>query len=158
MQRYWHYTVYRSLRGILEDGEIKVTELHFEYCGMPGAWLSTNSIWEETVRKAFKDSVTGKVSKALSRDDLFKRGEPPVRVEIDPKLVSIRKWKNHKKKSGISKKLAKGLEDVGKKWGANPDEWYVSYQPIPVTSWLYPIEIWSGKEWVNIEDAFEAKE
>jgi hypothetical protein len=144
--RIWHYTTSAALEGIFKDGEIKCDRLLLEG-EIPSVSLSTNPNWEETVRKVLEDEVTGIQTKALSRDDLFKVGYQPVRIEINPRKVKITDWKTHCKK--VPKKISHGLEDAAKEWGANPAEWWVSYNPIPISSFISPIEVWDGKKWVE---------
>jgi len=158
--RYWHYTFFNNFQKIIESKEIRQSTILTSDKEKPAVWLSSNPEWEETVRKALKkpDEDNGRMTEPLSRDELFKRGFPAVRIEIDPRLVILHSWEEFKKVGGLSKKMANGLEKVGKSWGANPDEWWASFDVIPVTSCLLPIEIWSGKEWVDIEEAFTKDE
>ena len=148
--RLWHYTIYHTFRKIVESGEIK-THTTARLNEKPVVWLSSNPIWEETVRKAIRNPETEEISMALSRDELFKRDFPAVRIEINTELVVIRSWRNFKKYGGISKKEAKGLEKVAIKWGANPKEWWVSCDNIPLRSCIWPIEIWNEKEWLALQ-------
>jgi hypothetical protein len=142
----WHYTTYGALEGIFSDGEIKCDRIYLEG-EIGGVWLSTNVNWEQTVRKKIRNTETGVESKLLSRDALLKAGVSPIRIEINPRAVKIADWKTHCKK--IPKKIAKGLECAATGWGANPDEWWISYKPIPVKSFLSPIEVWDGQRWIE---------
>jgi len=45
----------------------------------------------------------------------------------------------------------KSMERVGRKWGGYPNEWFVSYESIPLTKCLSPIEYWNGEKWVAIK-------
>lgn len=144
--RIWHYTTWEGLEGIASDGLIKCDRIYLKG-EIPGVWLSTNANWEETVRKAIVSKETGLQTVPFSRDDLFKHGITPIRIEINSKKVNIVDWKTHCKK--IPKKIIQGLEDAAKEWGANPNEWRVSYKPIPVNSFISPIEQWDGKKWIE---------
>jgi len=146
--KYWHYTVCQSFEKIERSGEIQQSLCH-DLHEIPAVWFSSNPDWEETVRKAIRDKKTGEVTKPLSRDELFQEGFAPVRIEISPDLVSLRTWKNHKKKSGITKKCSKALEKTAIDWGADPAEWFVSYAPVKMETWK-AVEIWSGEKWENI--------
>jgi len=149
--RYWHYTTFPALKKILKDEEIKPALKGIEGGEFPAVWFSTNPIWEETARKAVRDKETGEQTEALSRDKLFRAGFPPVRIEVDPQKVLLRSWKNHRKNSGISKIMAKGLEKTARAMGAEPKEWWVTYEPVSLFCCLLPIEVWNGIEWIDIE-------
>jgi len=144
--RIWHYTTDAALEGIFSDGEIKRDRIYLKG-EIRCVWLSTNANWEETVRKTIQDIKTGVESAPLSRDALFSAGFFPIRIEINPRTVKITDWKTHCKK--IPKKIAQGLECAAKDWGANPDEWRVSYKSIPVKSFVSPVERWDGKRWIK---------
>lgn len=104
------------------------------------------------MRKAIRDPKTGEMTDPLSRDELFKKGCPPIRIEMNMEIVILHSWiKHHKKKSSIPKEFAESMEKKGIEWGANPKEWWVSYQSIPLSSCLYPIEIWNGFGWEDIK-------
>jgi hypothetical protein len=143
--RLWHYTTENVLEKIFHDGEIKCSEVYLPG-EITGVWLSTNTNWEETVRKAIRNVTSGQQSAAFSRDELFKAGFIPIRIEINHRTVKIADWKAHCKK--ISKYVAQTLELRAKEWSANPEEWYVSYKPISVRRILFPIEKWDGKRWI----------
>ena len=150
--RLWHYTFIQSFYNMTQDGVIKTSStVRISEMEKPVIWLSSNPVWEETVRKALRDPETGEISEALSRDELFQRGYPAVRIKTNSELVAVRSWRHFKKYSGIPKKEAKALAQVALKWGANPKEWWVSYEDIPLTSCLLPIEIWNGSKWIDID-------
>lgn len=143
--RIWHYTTWDALEGIFNDGEIHYERTYHE-SDIRCVWLSTNTNWEETVRKGIKNTETGIVSVG-SRDALFNAGFSPTRIEINLRAVKIADWKTHCKK--LSKRYAQGLEIAAKVWGANPLDWWVSYKPIPVKSFASSIEEWDGKRWIK---------
>ena len=156
--RCWHYTIFENAKGIIVSGEILPTGILAEHIDIPGVWLSTNPVWEETVRKVLRVPETGELTPELPRDELFKRGFPSVRIEIDPTLVPIHSWEDHKRITAMPREFAESVEKTGREWGGNPKEWYVSYKAIALTSCFQPMEIWNGKEWVNIETLFTKKE
>lgn len=144
--RIWHYTTFDALEEIFHDGKIRCDTIIIEG-EIPCVWLSTNARWEESVRKTLYDPTTGIETPALSRDGLFKAGILPIRIEINHRNVKITDWEIHCKK--IPKKIAQELEHTAQEWGANPEEWWVSYQPIPIKSFVSPIEMWDGKQWIK---------
>lgn len=148
--KFWHYTISQTLQKIIETGEIKKNIPHIE--DSPVVCVSSNSFWEETVRKAIRDPKTGEMTDPLSRDELFKKGYTPVRIEMNMEIVILHSWvEHHKKKGHITKELAESLENKGIEWGANPNQWWVSYQSIPLSDCLRPDEIWNGRGWEAIK-------
>jgi hypothetical protein len=145
--RVWHYTICVAFEKIYISGRIETTAIGIESNEKPAVWFFINSNWEETVRRTLRDTVTGKTTTALSRDGLFEAGITPVRIEVDPGLPFLT-WEKYKKKSGISKKFARVLEQVAKECGANPKEWRVLFSPVSAEYWLL-VEIWNGHTWVE---------
>ena len=139
------------MKEIIASGEIKAIASVPQSGETPGAWFSTNSEWEETVRKVFLDTKTGRQTAPLSRDALWVHGYPPARIEVDPVLVTLHGWTEHKTMAEDSKKLLKSMERVARKWGGHPNEWFVSYESVPLTKCLSPIEYWNGEKWVAIK-------
>lgn len=147
MDRIWHYTTLGALQGILKEGKIRCDEIYIEG-EIPCVWLSVNQNWEETVRKSIKGTDKDIETPPLSRDDLFSKGFYPIRIQINPRKTKLSRWKTHCQK--IPNSIARVLEAGAKDWGADPKEWWVSYSPIPVTGFILPIEIWNGKEWIEL--------
>ena len=113
-KRYWHYTLSRNLPGIFGAGSIKVSTGGIESGIGKVAWFSTNTRWEETVRKSLHNKKTGEKTELLSRDGLSEMGEPPIRIEIDPKAANLRSWNNYKKKSGDNQEVLKRFARMAK--------------------------------------------
>jgi hypothetical protein len=152
--RVWHYTVFSNVVGIINDGEILPTGMLAQHIDIPGVWLSTNPVWEETVRKALWDSDTGELTPEMPKNVLIEWGIIPVRIEIDPTEVPVYSWEVHKRVTAMPKQFSESLEKTGRERGGNPKEWYVSYEGIPLKTWFDPIEIWTGKEWDDIDTLF----
>ena len=151
--KYWHYTVHQKYQKIIATDEIRPATKNIDYNEKPVVWFSTNPDWEETVRKPIRDSLTGKETESLSKDNLFIRGFPPVRIEANPDLVKLRSWRHFRKHSGVSKASIKVMLKLAKLWRANPKEWYITYKPVPLLHCLEPVEIWMGEKWVDIKMA-----
>jgi len=52
--------------------------------------------------------------------------------------------------SGISRHEFRALVTVGKRQGANPSDWFISYLPIPLES-TESLEAWDGQRWIDVE-------
>lgn len=152
--RVWHYTVFPNTIGIINDGEILPTGILAVHIDVPGVWLSTNPVWEESVWKLLRTIETGELTPEMPKDVLFEWGVIPVRIEIGPDKVPVHSWEDHKRITAMPKAFSESMEKRGRERGGSPKEWYVSYEGIPCTAWFDPIEIWTGKEWVDIETVF----
>lgn len=150
----WHYTVASHYNQIIADGFIKLATLYVNKNEKPAVWLSSNPNYEETVRKTLRDSETGEVMKDLSRDELFEKGVLPVRLEINSSFIKLHTWEDFQKESRINHEVADTLVKVAEKWGAYPEDWYTSFEPISTANGVLSVECWDGKEWVllNSED------
>lgn len=162
-RRYFHYTIYKKLLAIIESECLKCATIGVSKGIKPAVWFSTNTSWEETVRKRWKHD-DGTLSEPLSRDALFKLGFElagrevdktvitdfnPLRFEIDQDQFELKSWNNYKKNSGESKESLNAIVKQAKKWGASPQEWYVSYEPVSL-NYILPPERWNGVEWVAL--------
>ncbi|MDR3567049.1 MAG: hypothetical protein P4L43_03385 [Syntrophobacteraceae bacterium] len=85
---------------------------------------------------------------------MFKAGFPPVRIEINISEVRVYGWESYKKISGMSEETAADLEKAALEKGSDPSEWYASFQSVPPAGGCkFPIEIWNGQQWIDIERA-----
>lgn len=145
----WHYTVDHHYKQIIKDGFIKTATLYVNESEKPAVWFSSNSHYEETVRKSLRDNETGELLKNLSKDALFERGVLPVRLEVNPSTVKLHNWEEFQLQSDIKKEVADSLVDVARGWGAHSEEWYASFEPVPIESGVIRVEWWNGQEWVS---------
>ncbi len=153
-KRLWHYTATQHLAKIIESREIKVAPIGTDPKELPAVWFSSNSDFEQSARKVVRDKDSGAVRLEATRDEMFKAGFPPVRIEINPSKVRAYDWETYKKISGLPDEAALRLERAGIEKGADPSEWYGSFQPVPLAGGcLFPIEIWNGRQWIDIERA-----
>lgn len=154
VKRLWHYTAPQHLAKIIESREIKVAPIGTDPKELAAVWFSSNSDFEQTARKAIRDKESGAVQLEATRDEMFKAGFPPVRIEINSSKVRAYDWETYKKISGLSEEAALRLEQAGMEKGADPSEWYASFQPVALAGGcLFPIEIWNGRQWIDIERA-----
>ncbi len=168
-KRYWHYTIFQHFESIIMSGEIKLATAGVLPGVKPAVWFSTNHDWEPTVIKALKDFKTGKTTSYSTKNELFYcdmwndllddgalHSFIPIRLEIDPNVVNLRTWNNYNKKSGESREMLKALAKTGKKMGANPKQWFVSYEEVPIEN-ISRFERWNGNEWVELVPADQIK-
>jgi len=123
--------------------------------------------------KAIRNHQTGHEKQYYSRKALFNCdgwGEVgpgqlhpfiPVRIKLDESKISLGSkqpgktalfsWRHYRKNSGESHAMLKGLVKVGKKQGANPKQWFVSYEEVPNFN-CCSYERWDGNTWVELTD------
>ncbi len=163
-RRYWHYTVFERFQSIVSDGMITTADTLVSREVKRVVWFSTNPCWEKTVVKIVLNNETGMKTELRSRDELFnfgffgdKKEVPhnkvndftPIRLEADPEKVHLRSFQNYKKRSGDSKSVIQGLVQTAKEWGANPKEWYVVYENVPLSN-ISLIQRWNSEEWISM--------
>lgn len=142
MKRVFHYTIFQRYQSIFNDREIRVATKYVPEGVKPVVWFTTNPDWEETANKmAVLDDGSRKI---LSRQAMWEMNTHPVRIEIDPKMVSLRSWNHYKKNSGESKKSITRLLKVARK--SNPKQWLVSYENVPIRV-IIGVSSWDGTKW-----------
>jgi hypothetical protein len=148
-KRYWHYTTLEHTASIQRSGFIRVAKIGVSHGVKPVTWFSTNPAWEPTVFKPLVNKETGEEIFLYAREDFLKYGILPIRIEVDQERAKLRGWNNYKKNSGDSKSMIKGLEKVAKELGANPKDWFVSYDDVSLDCCL-SMEAWTGAAWVDL--------
>ena len=138
--KYYHYTTYEKLELILKDGEIKQAKAYISENENPFAWVSTHPHFEPTALKAYKPK-NGEVRILTFQEQLEMAG--CVRIEIKP-TFKLHNWTEIQKLSNTPKLINKALESTGIERGANPNDWYGSLVPIPITEWV-GVEVYSNK-------------
>ena len=152
--KFWHYTTYPSFLNILEERKIRTSFAAAALGILEGpevVWLSTNPVWEESVQKAIKSDDFGESTKLLSKDELFRKGHYPVRLQTNERLSNLVSWGQAKKMIGLNRDHIREIEKIPKMRGGSITEWWVSSEPITLSCILLPIEIWNGRQWENIE-------
>ena len=144
----YHYTVMEHFKKIVESEKIKRATKHLGPKEKPAVHLSSNPEWEMTVKKTplgLSDAVGLRNHSHLI----------PVRIKIEAEACNIIPWRVFKKRSGISAKMARFLEKRGKEMGADPKQWYCSFEDIPLGVCL-SVEFWDG-EWCLIPEVDREK-
>jgi hypothetical protein len=131
----WHYTIRFHLPSILSVGALLPAD-PFHAMGVfereelrrfygdekPAVWFSLRQDWEPTADKG----------SAASRAETLAIGGGLLRFGVDERRVPAT-WTYHANTSGLKKKAARALERAAREKGANPSDWRVSYEPVPVT-------------------------
>jgi hypothetical protein len=143
MKRVFHYTIFQRYQSIFNDREIRVATKYVPEGVKPVVWFTTNPEWEETANKmAVLDDGSRKI---LNRQAMWEMNIYPIRIEIDPKMVSLRSWNHYKKNSGEPKEsITKLLKAAGE---SNPKQWLVSYENVPIRA-IIGVSSWDGTKWL----------
>jgi hypothetical protein len=73
----------------------------------------------------------------------------PMRFVVDDR-VAPHHWKSLKKLSGMSKKIARYLEESGLSVDACPENWRGTFAPVGREAWV-SVEYFNGADWTAIE-------
>ena len=146
--RCWHYAVASRLGPILQDRELKPMVAMVPPSEKPAVWCSTDPVWELTanLERQWPDGTTTR----LTRDETAHVGQGLIRIEIAAENVPIT-WKDHKAEGGVPTADARRLEKAARGWGADPRDWRISYEAIPLEQWVR-IETWDGSTWSELKE------
>jgi len=144
----WHYTTGEKLIAILEDGLIKPTSCRIDPGERAAVWFSANQWWEPTASKTLEHNGT---LRALSMSETAYCGNGLVRFGVAAETAPV-SWRQFRTLSGISPETYRNLARAGKKHGADPRQWYASFEPVPRDKWL-AIEVLQNDKWMFISDA-----
>jgi len=141
----WHYTTYKSLRSIMQDGVIKPAIIFkgHQMREKPGVWFSSNQFYEETARRGIKDIKKATSTRDATFGEMIGKEGAVVRIGVEPETVR-HTWEDFKRISGIPGGLAKALEQVAIDKGAHPEDWAVSFEPVPTEKFVaLEVLIWT---------------
>jgi len=116
----------------------------------PAVWFSSHSRWEPTATKTFVNPLTGRQEFVV-----FERMgpvDPPARIEIDPSIALMR-WNEFVQLSGIPPEMARDVERIARKRGANPDEWRASFNSVSFDASV-TVEIHVNNQWIDAHEYF----
>lgn len=146
--RVYHYTIGAYLPPIIEAGELRPATAGVPSGERPAVWFSTNPEWEETANKMTARKVKGRVVFTMgTKESTLKAGGGLVRIAVRPEAAPL-SWEDFRALSGVAKEHADSLEKAARDQGANPDEWRVSFDPVPRYEWI-DVEVWSEGGWIS---------
>jgi hypothetical protein len=143
----WHYTVGGHLVDIIRDGLIKPTSVMIDAKERAAVWFSSNSAWERTAGKSLLLG-NGKIRMIDTIDELHKYAKV-VRIAVERTSAPVN-WYRFKRESRISPKSAARLEKAGIDAGADPSEWFCSFQAVPSVEWR-AVDEWDGSKWCAVD-------
>lgn len=141
----WHYTTGEKFRLIIACGELRPMAESSQDRAI--LWFSLNQQWEPTASKMRKNA-DGSLT-PLTREQAYQLGNGLVRFGF-PSARCIPWWMLGKK-ARIPFQTRVRLEYVGRKLGADPQEWCGVTHPISVDRLI--IEVFKKNEWVRVREA-----
>lgn len=143
----WHYTTVSRAVSILDDGEIKTSEVGNGRGERPVAWFSAEQFWEPAATNVLMLSNGTKremgFEELRAKDTLIRFG-----IESDRSLIP---WSLFTRISGLSRNAASEMEDAAEKTGANCLNWYCSFEPVPVSEWS-DVQVLLDTGWTDVPD------
>ncbi len=148
----WHYTVTQRLDSILADGVLyREGERGIYHPNMPrplcpAVWFSTREPLDPT-------AIKRRMGRTLTIDEQLAESVR-IGVEISPALLTFEEYRMRapvtfrlsENKRKAARELFAAMASSGRKLGANPDEWYVSLEPVPGDRWV-AVQVWRDGSW-----------
>ncbi len=143
----YHYTTFGYLEEIIESKYLKVSPWEKKNnIERPALWLTKNPNWENSATKGYFDKTTGESRYLTFEEQSYSFG--CVRITI-PHNVSFCNWDEYKLCSKEPINLTRELEKIGLQQGSNPEDWYVSFEDVPITE-IIAVDFWNGVEWEDV--------
>jgi hypothetical protein len=146
----WHYTTGINFIRIVESGYLKPATAGVPVYEKPAVWFSRNQFWEETANKGGTENGR---RRTLSREETRQCGLGLVRFGVT-REAAPHDWAEFKARSGIIRSHARGLVASARAAGADPNDWFVSFEPVPRDQWA-AIDVWDEAKncWARVADA-----
>jgi len=134
----WHYAPWSRLHEIVKSGFLQRSNASAPK-ELPMLWFSANQVWEPTATKNMW-LKSGQLMPLTFEAKNAKFGCIRFGIaEADPRL---QKWKQACATAGILRGMRCTLERVGKKMGANPEDWHATAVNVPLNELHF--QVWSS--------------
>jgi len=144
-KRLFHYSVGLYLDEIIKVGNLLPADCYLDPGERPALWLSENCFYEATARKGWFQANGNWRRLTMCETHLMCGGL--IRFVISPD-VSTHNLLAFRDLSGVSEQGFKHLIQEGRRQKANPWDWHVTFEPIPLSS-VNALEAWDGRHWVD---------
>lgn len=142
----YHYTTSNASFKIFASGYLKVSEWEKKNKVKPAAlWLSLNQQWENSATKMVL-KPNGETTHMSFEEQHSKFG--CARFVLPFKKEYLCSWPKYKHVANNSMDIYEAMEKIGLLWGANPKDWYASFNNIPIAE-ILGFEVWNGNNWIN---------
>lgn len=143
----WHYTIGAKLPYIANSGALlPIPTRGAPKTERPVVWLSKHPFFEPTSAKGFTDFQTG-TWRILSMQETHEMGQGLFRFKVKKEQL-LHSIFGFKSRSRIKPAHFDMIWKEGIRQGADPMQWFVSFDPIPLTE-IERIEAWDGQQWLH---------
>lgn len=130
----WHYTLATNVPSIFAAGELRPTIIDAR---APTLWFSANQIAEMTVKKPqVLDGPNGPLLMTQGSFDELARKEGIFRIGVDRQEARLFGFHSWAQQARVSRDAAERLAAMGRRWGANPEDWYFTFDAVSQRLWL----------------------
>jgi len=140
----YHYTIGRTLRGIVRDGHIKPAVAGVPKGERPTVWFTVRDTFEPTACKLLM-APDGR-TRSLSVEETAEVGGGLFRIGVS--ASELKTWDQWVRESGVSQLMLMGLVLSARKQGSEPGEWLVAFEAVGRSRWVSVESLrdgtWSG--------------
>ena len=144
MNMVWHYAPWAYLSAMVESGALRGSNTNAPN-ELPMLWFSANQSCEPTATKLVANNPNGTDLFALT----FKQQSEIlgcIRFGLVAGDIRLLNWKQACSAAGTPWKKRKAMETKGHRLGANPADWFATYENIALTELHF--QVWSD-EWCD---------
>jgi hypothetical protein len=143
----WHYTTGKKFQSISKDGLILPATMGVPKREKPIVWFSSNGYWEQTAGKLLR-MAGGTLMKLSMEQHTHELCGGLVRIGVAPSTAPY-SWPTLKRLSRMSLKTARSLWTAGINAGADPTEWFGTFDPVPREKWM-AVQVFKDGTWEPI--------
>ena len=127
----WHYTTGRHIESILLERCLRLESGFVLPRERRCCWFTTSEEFDATAFQAVQ--TKGGIHQITSAREQAAYGHNLFRVGVKSKrLKDINHWR---RKSGVCHQMRQVLETTAVAQGVDPEDWFVSYKPVPSDKW-----------------------
>ena len=130
----WHYTVGNRMTSIEEDGIIRLATAGPQFQRERAVvWLTVSDTFDPTAAKEVQERQTGEI-RQLSIEETEELCGGLFRIGVA--AAGLGTWEDYRKRARLPPKVLDILAEIALEKGSNPDDWRVSFDPLPRDRWL----------------------
>jgi hypothetical protein len=145
-QRWWHYTLARTVIMVLADGVIRRADRFVGKSERKAVWFSCREQWEPTATKTLA-APAGMRPATIA--EMVQLGGGLARLEVS-EAIARHTWADHRRIGGADPRVLDALEKAAREHGADPVDWRVSYHDVPIEQILGVEASEDGSTWLRV--------
>lgn len=150
MELIYHYTIGAKLPLIFLSGKLEVSPWEkSQKIKNPALWLSLNKIWEPTSAKMALQPNGQSKTLTMEEHEIPQIGGL-YRFVLPFNKKELCSWSRYKHATDIDLDYYNSLEIVGISQGANPKDWYASFDDIPLSG-VIALGKWDNGKWDEMD-------